>query len=240
MDITIYLVIAGAGIIIGLLLGLMINALRGDSSKHSAPSESSVRGIDNILLWHDPEGGNLIVDLDGTTFVRLDEMRPEQRSRLDTIYTQLKRFMGIQETAPRPSPVTPQVETPAQVALTPQVVKPAQAAFISQPSGTPIPIVERAETIVVKPATGDKKGAKKPPPEPVKPLNIVGEIDDILQDMITGTPLFERGLQLVETPSHSIAVWIDKHQFENIEAVTDPEVQQVIHAAVKKWENKPL
>jgi hypothetical protein len=181
----------------------------------------------------------------------VEEMRPEQHSRLDTIYTQLKRFMGIQETAPRPSPVIPQVETPsqtvnipqaeklAQIALTPQAER-TQAAFISKPSGTPIPVVESVESIVVKPATGDKKGAKKPPPEPVKPLNIVSEIDEILQDMITGTPLLERGLQLVETPSHSIAVWIDKHQFENIEAVKDPEVQQVIHAAVKKWENKPL
>jgi hypothetical protein len=228
MDMTILIVIAGAGLIIGLLFGLMINALRGDSSKRAAPSESSARGIDNILLWHDREGGNLIVDLDGATFSRVDEMRPDQRSRLETAYSQLKRFMGVQDTGPRPVTTVPQAEMPAQ------------AGFISQTPITSVPVAVSAETIVIPPATVDKKGGKKPPPEPIKPLNIVGEIDDILQDMIAGTPMLERGLQLVETPNHTIAVWIDKHQYENIEAVPDPEVKQIIHSAVKKWENKPL
>ena len=103
----------------------------------------------------------------------------------------------------------------------------------------PKPTPPGPETIVIPAAAGDKKGAKKPLPEPIKPLNIIGEIDEILQDMITGTPLFERGLELVETPAHTIAVRIDSHEFESIDAVTDPDVQQIIRAAVKKWENKP-
>jgi hypothetical protein len=253
MDMTVILVTAGAGIIIGLLIGLMINALRGDSSKGVTPSERSARGIDNILLWHDKEGGNLIVDLDGSTFLRVNEMRADQRSRLETIYSQLKRFMGVQDTTPRPATVTPvavQVEKPAQAPFTESLIPstPSQT-IIAQPApvqsiparsapATPVAAVVSPETVVIPPATEDKKGAKNPPPAPVKPLNIVGEIDEILQEMIAGTPLFERGLELVETPAHTIAVWVDSHQFDSIDAVTDPEVQQIIRAAVKMWENK--
>jgi hypothetical protein len=228
MDMIIFLVIAGAGVIIGLLLGLMINALRGDSSKRAAPSESASRGIENILLWHDREGGNLIVDLDGATFIRVDEMHPEQRARLETVYSQLKRFMGVQDTVQRQATITSLTEQPAVTAIIPpEPVK-------------PIPAKLSLETIVVPSASLDKKGGKKTPPEPIKPLSIVGEIDEILQNMIADTPLLERGLQLVETPSHTIAVWMDKRQYENIEAVPDPEVQEIIHRAVKKWENKPI
>jgi hypothetical protein len=268
MDMTVVLVTAGAGILIGLLIGLMINALRGDSSKHTTPIENTSRGIDNILLWHDQEGGNLIVDLDGSTFLRVNDMRADQRSRLETIYSQLKRFLGVQDTTPRPAATTPaavQVEAPAQVPFTvplsqsvpsqsypvqvipsqpapnqsiPAQPAPAQASHAQPVVTTPLKAASSQEEIVIQPATGDKKGGKKPLPEPVKPLNIVGEIDEILQEMIAGTPLLDRGLQLVETPAHTIAVWVDSRRFESIDAVTDPEVQQVIRAAVKKWENK--
>jgi hypothetical protein len=180
-------------------------------------------------------------------------MRADQRSRLETIYSQLKRFMGVQDTAPRPAVVTPvaaKVEQSAQIPFTESLTQPVPSQTIAaQPApvqSTPVrsvPVTPMAaavspETIVIPPATEDKKGAKKPLPAPIKPLNIVGEIDEILQDIIAGTPLFERGLELVETPAHTIAVWIDSHQFDSIDAVTDPDVQQVIRAAVKKWENK--
>lgn len=268
MDMTVVLVTAGAGILIGLLIGLMINALRGESSKHTTPVENTARGIDNILLWHDQEGGNLIVDLDGSTFLRVNDMRADQRSRLETIYSQLKRFLGVQDTAPRPAPITPAsvaVEQPAQVPFTEPLGQPVPSqsnpvqGFSSQPAPTqsipaqparsqtspaqpvvttPLKAAISPEDIVIQPPAGDKKGSKKTAPELVKPLNIVGEIDEILQVMIAGTPLLDRGLQLVETPAHTIAVWVDSRRFESIDAVPDPEVQQVIRAAVKKWENK--
>lgn len=273
MDMTVILVTAGAGIIIGLLIGLMINALRGDSSKSASPSESPAHGIDNILLWHDKEGGNLIVDLDGSTFLRVNDMRADQRSRLETIYSQLRRFMGVQDTTPRPAPVTPmaaQVEVSAQTSITeplsqpvfPQTITtqsvptqsvptqsiptqsvpaqstPVQSVPIKSALATPVATPANPEINAIPAITEDKKSAKKTLPVPIKPLNIVGEIDEILQDMIAGTPFFERGLELVETPAHTIAVWIDSHQYESIDAVTDPEVQQIIRTAVKNWENK--
>jgi hypothetical protein len=219
MDLTFSLVIAGAGIIIGLLLGFMINSLRGDSSKRSSTaSEGTPSNIDNILLWHDRDSGNLIVDLDGSTFTRSDQMRSDQLARLETCHGQLKRFLGIQETPP-------QAATPA-TATQPPTWKPLAEA--SQPE--PVSIVP--------PAAVDKKGSKRPLPEPIKPLNIIGEIDEILQEMITSTPLEEQKLKLAETPAHTISVWIGKQQYQSIDEVPDDNIKQVLHAAVKKWEDK--
>ncbi|MBN2257325.1 MAG: hypothetical protein JW704_05825 [Anaerolineaceae bacterium] len=219
MDTSFAIIIAGAGIVIGLLLGFMINALRGDSSKRSSsPPEGTTRGIDNILLWHDRKNGRLVVDLDGSTFSRSDQMRSDQLARLETCYGQLKRFLGGQD-------------------LTPEYTAPAS---VTQPPGRKPPIqTAQPEAISVEaPVIMDKKAIKQIIPEIIKPLSIVGEIDEILQDMISSTPLVERGLKLVETPAHTISVWIDKQRYENIEDVPEDDVKQLLHDAIKKWEDK--
>lgn len=219
MDITILLVIAGAGIIIGLLIGLMINALRGDSSRRSTtPSESEARAIDNILLWHDRAGGNLIVDIDGATFTGLKQMQSEQRARLETCYGQLKRFLGIQDSALPPIPI--KTEQIPQIESLPSITTEVKPVEMLLPLG-------RGRT--------DQKNAN---PTPIKPLSIVMEIDSILQEIIAGTPLAERGLKLVETPTHTISVWIDKERYQGIDDVPDQNIQGIIRASVKQWEDK--
>ncbi|MGA9397935.1 MAG: hypothetical protein WBV22_06715 [Anaerolineaceae bacterium] len=219
MDITLLLIIAGAGLIIGLLIGLMINALRGDSSRRvGVPPEIEGRAIDNILLWHDRSGGNLIVDLDGATFTELNLMRNDQRARLETCYGQLKRFMGIQE----------------PIAQTGAGKSGRQSPNQPRPSATPLePAVETVQPVPIKLTL-----SKKVVIQPIKPLSIVAEIDEILQGEIEATPLAERGLKLLETPNHTISVCIDNKQYQNIDEVLDPKIQEIIHAAVRKWEDK--
>jgi hypothetical protein len=219
MDMTLLLIIAGAGLIIGLLIGLMINALRGDSSKRSpVPPEVEGRAIDNILLWHDRSGGNLIVDMDGSTFTGLNQMRNDQRARLETCYGQLKRFLGIQENIAQPVSVKSESQ--------PSLKKPAGEKSVT-------PVVE-----MVQPVPQKISLTKKVVIEPIKPLSIVAEIDDILQSVIEATPLADRGLKLLETPSHTISVIIDNKQFQSIDEVPESNIRELIHAAVKQWEDK--
>ncbi len=219
MDMTLLLIIAAAGIIIGLLIGLMINALRGDSSKRaSIPPEVEGHAIDNILLWHDRSGGNLIVDIDGATFTELTQMRNDQRARLETCYGQLKRFLGIQENITQPDKVVSESQS--------SLKKPAGEKQV-------LPVVE-----TVQPVPQKLSLTKKVAIDPIKPLSIVAEIDEILQSVIEATPLAERGLKLLETPSHTISVIIDNKQFQSIDEVPDKNIQEIIHTAVKTWEDK--
>ena len=227
MDLTFILIIAAAGIVIGLLLGLIINTLRGESSKSSEQTGTITHGIDNILLWHDQKDENLIVDLDGSTFINASEMNSDQRARLETCFGQLKRFLGVQDATPSVKPAPAQAEKPTLTTVKPQ----------SPVRTTPAIPVE--EIIVIPPVVDNKKKSKKPVPVLIKPLSVVGEIDEILQDMILKTPFYDRGLKLVETASHGISVWIDTDRYETIEAVPDPAIQEVIRVVVKKWEDKP-
>ena len=219
MDITLLLIIAGAGLIIGLLIGLMINALRGDSSRRAGvPSEIEGRSIDNIQLWHDRSGGNLIVDIDGATFTELDQMRNDQRARMETCYGQLKLFLGIQEPVAQSASGKSKQQPPIQKAV----------------SETPVvPAAEPVQPVPIKLSL-----TKKVVAAPVKPLSIVAEIDEILQSSIEATPLVDRGLKLLETPSHTISVCIDNKQYQSIDEVPDPNIQEIIHTAVRKWEDK--
>jgi hypothetical protein len=68
--------------------------------------------------------------------------------------------------------------------------------------------------------------------------SIVTQIDEILQDQMSGTALAERGIRLCEAPGQGVTVWIGLEQFQGIDAVTDAEVLTAIRHAVNTWEAK--
>ncbi|MCJ7584206.1 MAG: hypothetical protein MUO30_05495 [Anaerolineales bacterium] len=97
--------------------------------------------------------------------------------------------------------------------------------------------------------SGQEQPAKPPIPaktkEPkveqpaVAAFSIVAQIDQILQDRLTGTPLAGRGIHLQESPEGGVMVWVGLQRFEGIDAVLDPEVKAAIRQAVEAWEKKP-
>jgi len=82
------------------------------------------------------------------------------------------------------------------------------------------------------------KGPKVEQPA-VASFSIVEQIDQILQDKLTGTPLAGRGIHLQESPEGGVMVWVGLQRFEGIDAVHDPEVKAAIRQAVEAWEKKP-
>ena len=64
------------------------------------------------------------------------------------------------------------------------------------------------------------------------------QIEDILQDMLSGTPLDHKGIHLIEDPSRGVLVNIGSEQFEGIESVPYPEIKAVIRSAVTAWEKR--
>ena len=66
--------------------------------------------------------------------------------------------------------------------------------------------------------------------------SVVGQIDEILQEMLRESPLASHGLRLVQDPSMAVVVWVDAQKYEGIDSVPDEEIKNLIRAAVKKWE----
>ncbi|MDQ7010917.1 MAG: hypothetical protein Q9M29_03765, partial [Mariprofundaceae bacterium] len=89
-----------------------------------------------------------------------------------------------------------------------------------------------------------RKSPASPPPaiaglEPATPgtpasqaRSIVEQIDDILQTMLEGTPLASRGIRLQEGPDGGVIVWVGISRYNGVDAIPDPEIKQVIQAAI--------
>lgn len=95
-----------------------------------------------------------------------------------------------------------------------------------QPSAPP---AEPVSPAVVAAAQGE---------EPAAPRSMVGQINDILQKNIAGTPLADRGLRLQDAPGGGVIVIAGLQRFASIGDVSDPEVQAALRAAIAMWEKK--
>ena len=74
---------------------------------------------------------------------------------------------------------------------------------------------------------------------PYADKSIVGQIDDILQDKISNTPLKERGLRLMENLDGSMRVMIGMDRYDDLSSIPDETIKAAIRAAVQDWENRP-
>ncbi len=86
------------------------------------------------------------------------------------------------------------------------------------------------------PATMPEEAPK--PPKVAKPLSIVDQINDILQETIQDTPLAGRMIRLVEDPREGVVVWIGLEHFPGVDAVPDPEVKAALRKAANEWERR--
>lgn len=74
---------------------------------------------------------------------------------------------------------------------------------------------------------------------PVSSANsIVGQIDSILQEQISGTPLEERGVFIAESPGGGVMVYVGLNKYNGVEEVPDAEIKSAIRFAIAEWEKK--
>ncbi len=75
------------------------------------------------------------------------------------------------------------------------------------------------------------------PVDKPRATSIVGQIDEILQEMLAHSPFANRTIRLTQEANFGVIVWVDQERFNGIDAVPDAEIQTIIRAAVKKWED---
>jgi hypothetical protein len=109
---------------------------------------------------------------------------------------------------------------------------------------------EMAEEEPAEPAPADPVLTPAPPPPPILktpvvrtgPLDkpraktMVGQIDDVLQEMLPETIYSGLNIHLGEEYTNGVVVWIGANKFIGIESVPDPEIKALIQSAVRKWE----
>ncbi len=208
-------------------------------------------------LWREKKAGGLVVEIDGKAFSAVDGLTAEQRARLEQSARDLRAFLGMGLAAgeiPEPAQVevAPSMAAPTIAPPAPAQPAPTRAAQAQAPAVPPARTVPPAQTVNPAPAQPAGRQTVRPTPPPPAPApaqtgnktptpaakSIVMQIEDILQDMIAGTPLANRGLHLTEDPRRGVIVQLGLQFFEGIDSVTDPEAQAAIRAAVQAWESK--
>lgn len=68
--------------------------------------------------------------------------------------------------------------------------------------------------------------------------SIVSQIDDILQDKLTRSPLRDQAIRLVERPEGGMYVMVEMEKYEDVDAIPDEGIKAIIRAAVQEWEER--
>jgi hypothetical protein len=96
-----------------------------------------------------------------------------------------------------------------------------------EPEYSPPAVVEEIPEVT----PGEEEGEAE-----VKMLSVIEEVNDILQKKLTGSPLSGKGIHLMENHNREIRFWVGLNSYDDVEDIPDPEVRQIIDAAVKEWE----
>lgn len=225
-----------AGLVFVYLFGLFEGRNQGYKKRKAEEAEQAkeapeakpvtVNVEDPGLLRIKNENGLLTLDLDGSR-VDTAALSVEQRKRLIEMLTVMRPWLEGKPVhapvattpppapQPKPSPVVPTPHAPQDA------IDPIPSRPLSPPISTP------------RPATIAKED------RPVSaPTSIVGQIDQILQARLEGSPLEDRGVFLTQSPEGGVMVYIGLTKYMSIDDVPDAEIKAAIRAAIAEWENK--
>lgn len=194
------------------------------------PRESNLKGehtvlkmtVDMALKWH--------LELDGARISDPQAMSAEQRQRLVNVVVQMRPWIDG-----KPAPVA--AAQPAAVPEAPAVhLRPV--VQVPAPVAAPQPVAGQPPKVDMVRGFRSLLSNEVKSPEASKPKSIVAMIDEVLQAKLLGTPLFARGIRLEEGPQGEVMVFVGQQCYSGVDAVSEPEIQALIRAAIADWEKK--
>lgn len=218
----IFLVLAA---VIGLLVGLLVASLfTPRESKPAAPAEppedlAKDGFAEAARLWYSPGGKRVITELDGEYYREYQPLTAEQKGRVNNLIEQWSSWAGKS------------IEEPAQKIASPAAIEPEEIESVAEVG----PVLNWSVAEAMK---TDDEADPELVPEPEKPKTIAGQISQIIDKMLEGNPLKEKGIKLIENSHQGVDVWIGLEKFEGIDAIPYPDVQQLIRQAVAQWESE--
>ncbi len=188
--------------------------------------ESGAREV--LRVWRETESEELLVELGGRRFAKLaDIQQPAMREGLLTTLRDLEAFAAGAAT-----------------------VRPV---VMSTPTAAPEPGVTLTNVGAVKQGTGGLPPLVAPSMNPFKQMlvlrdlnkvelppvkSITEQIDEVLQEMLAGTPHSERDIRMHTGPKGQALFSADGQAYEALDSVPDEEVRRLIRAAAAAWESK--
>ncbi len=210
MDLTGAILLVGIGLVIGFLVGVLVFTLLKDSNSQQPSREQVLSDSDqNVRIWREGKERRLVVEIGGVSHYRGSDLKADQSEIITGLISELQAWMGARAPA--------QTET--------DMLVPSEISEETQKTSlNPLKIFSRSLEPLEKTGSGDTD------------LSIVGQIDEILQAKLAGTHLDERGIRLVEGPDQSMVIKVGLQSYNEIDAVPDEQVRQLIRLSVAEWE----
>ena len=232
-----FLIVGAVFMIIGVLFGLIAANMTGSKQKNetkndgSQPAARSSRpGLSEAgRIWQDASG-KLLLEVDEELFATRFELPRSASGRPVQVAVALRSWLGMGPgpSGPPAAEQAPSAARPVQLTAVPAPIsRPSQAGGTTPPS---LKVGDIAASVV-----GGVPAKKVVAPTPT---TMVGQIDQILQEKLPGSPLRDRGIRLVELPGAGMQVIVGVEHFDSVADVTDPEVKALIQQCVAEWEKK--
>lgn len=241
MDITstTLILVGGICIVLGFFASILLNTLKDEYEPEQLDDPKPPGGLKGkyvpvTRLWRDRKTGNLVVEVEGKSLVGSQPLSEAQRFELEQAARDFRSWLGMGLAASQQSyagPSAPQNQTS-------EMTKPEENFVPVMQTAGPTPETAKSQANVIASQTVRVVKPAKPvavvDPAPVN-KSIVMQIEDILQDMISGGP-HENRIHLSEDPVHGVIVHVGDQQFEGIDSVSDPEIKAILRSAVAAWE----
>lgn len=214
MDLFTVLIVVLLSLVIGFVLGRLVDNLGGADVEEPSPEEgeASRHWTDILRVWRDRQSDKLVVKVDGKPFEWSYDLKPTQRNRLNHILRDIQSWL-------EPLSITREDVTSAQAEMPPVSDDGPKVSF------SPINVLVRAMKTEISKSS-------------LEPRSIAAQIDEILQELMVDAPLGDRAVRLMEFPGKGMVVMIGMDQYEGVDDVPDEDVKELIRAAVTEWENR--
>ncbi len=208
---------------IGFIVGALVAYLVMLNEKRKTPESSETDVLKERLnrfqeiagLWRERSGGKLAVWLNDKMVSDARSLDAAQRQQLESAGRELIDWMG---------------GTPAPVQRPPEPAAPA--------AGLSLPPVEAASRLTQTPPVIPAVVAAAPPIPSNKPVSIVEQVNEILKELVAGTPMEARGIRLAEDPRAGVVVWVGIDHYNGVDSVPDSEVKAILKQAGAEWERR--
>ncbi len=181
--------------------------------------------IEILRFVRERDNGALVMEMRGKVYHRSQELTDVERKNLVRFGRDWLKWLGAPE-APQPPAENEGGET-AQV-------KPDAPAMPGSDEPQPV----RLEEVAVQPVKARPAPPATPVEDAVMPVSIVAQIDEILQEFLSLSPLANKKIKLTEDPDQGVMVWVDSQCYSGVDGVPDPEVRALLRKAAQEWEKR--
>ncbi len=216
LDIITLILVGFVGIILGGLIDQLINNITDKrKSSHSIENQDAL-----LSLQRKSDTGRLLISVAGKEIDTSENLDNNQQETTKQLVLELNEWLGLTQDLQMERgnlPIDKDEDKEKEVA----------DEALPRPSFNPV-------TVLVKALQADVKKSELPT------KSIVTQINDILQADLKNSPQIKDPVCLMEWPGIGMVVMIGLEKYESVDDVPDQDIRDIIHDAVKKWEQQGL